>query len=971
MQGFAGTDPYANPGSQVQPPLAPLAVGGPAACTDPILVGHPINTTTGNAYLQEVDYQGAGPFPLAFIRYYNSGGDFAASGGNFAVPQTNLGVGWRHNYDRQILVEDATDVVVVRPNGQAFQFTLAGGVWSSTIDVVDKLQTAGAGWQLVTQNDETEIYSSSGLLTTIANRAGLTQTLTYSTASTPASIAPQPGLLITVTDPAGRQLNFTYDSSSRIVTMTDPTCGIWSSSCSTSQVYRYAYSPDTNSNLVSTTYPGSPNPVRNYSYGNAAHTLTGIQDENTQPYASYTYDSTTGRATQSSLGGPSIQADPYTLKWNTNGTTSVTDASTTRVYTFQTNSGIARVSGISQPCEACGSSSLKSVAYDNNAFISSATDWNNNVTTYQRNDPTRKDLETSRTEASGSGQARVITTQWHTTFRLPLKIAEPKRITTYQYDANGNQISLSHQATTDTNGSQGFNATPTGNPRTWTYSNCYPGSPPVCNPTAPLPQLMVSQAVDGPRTDAADVTTYTFRSATDTGNPPAFHMGDLWKITNALGHVTQITQNDANGRPLSMTDPNGLVTTFTYDPRGRIKTVTRGGRLTTYNYDKVGNLTSVIWPDGTQATYGYDAAHRLTTITDQLGETRRLTLDPLGNITQDQLSDPQGYVVRTQTQIFDNLGRLWKQIDALNNTTVLGYDPQSNLKTVTDPKPQTSTYGYDALNRVVSLTDAMTPTHGVTNVVLDGLDQLTQVTAPNGAQTSYQVDGLGNVASESSPDRGSTSYTYDDAGNLKTRTDARGIQFQVTFTYDELNRLKSVSYPNSSENVTLTYDTGVSCGAGAIGRLCSVQDAGGTVNYTYDLFGNVTAVTRIEQSVNYAQTFGYDNLDRLTRQVTPDNKSISAPRDALGRNAGLTTPVAGSSTNVLSQLKWRADNQLFAQTFGNHTAQTIFYDAAGRFQSSQSGPVPTSVPTLPQWGVVLLGVLLAGLGWRAQRSARA
>jgi YD repeat-containing protein len=63
--------------------------------------------------------------------------------------------------------------------------------------------------------------------------------------------------------------------------------------------------------------------------------------------------------------------------------------------------------------------------------------------------------------------------------------------------------------------------------------------------------------VNGPRTDVADITTYTYDN-----------QGNLATITNALGHVTRITQYDAHGHPLRIEDPNGLVTTLTTTPAG-------------------------------------------------------------------------------------------------------------------------------------------------------------------------------------------------------------------------------------------------------------------------------------------------------------------------------------------------------------------------------------------------------------------
>ncbi len=43
--------------------------------------------------------------------------------------------------------------------------------------------------------------------------------------------------------------------------------------------------------------------------------------------------------------------------------------------------------------------------------------------------PLANGLETSRTEAAGTAQARTITTDWHPTLFLPVQVSEPGRIT--------------------------------------------------------------------------------------------------------------------------------------------------------------------------------------------------------------------------------------------------------------------------------------------------------------------------------------------------------------------------------------------------------------------------------------------------------------------------------------------------------------------------------------------------------------
>ena len=135
-------------------------------------------------------------------------------------------------------------------------------------------------------------------------------------------------------------------------------------------------------------------------------------------------------------------------------------------------------------------------------------------------------------------------------------------------------------------------------------------------------------------------------------------LGDLQRVTNALGHATTFNQYNAHGQVLQSTDPNGVVTTNTYDARQRLLSVSAAGQTTTYGYDAAGQLTSVTLPDQSIVTYSYDAAHRLTGITDGAGNTVTYTLDNAGNRTAEQVKDPSGVLARNISRAFDALNRL-------------------------------------------------------------------------------------------------------------------------------------------------------------------------------------------------------------------------------------------------------------------------------------------------------------------------
>ena len=75
-----------------------------------------------------------------------------------------------------------------------------------------------------------------------------------------------------------------------------------------------------------------------------------------------------------------------------------------------------------------------SADYDASGYLSSLTDVDGVTTTYRHD---ARGLELSRTEAIGTPQERTVTTDWHPRFRLPVRIAEPGRVTEYRYGTNG------------------------------------------------------------------------------------------------------------------------------------------------------------------------------------------------------------------------------------------------------------------------------------------------------------------------------------------------------------------------------------------------------------------------------------------------------------------------------------------------------------------------------------------------------
>ena len=332
-------------------------------------------------------------------------------------------------------------------------------------------------------------------------------------------------------------------------------------------------------------------------------------------------------------------------------------------------------------CEGC--INQDSATYDASGNLSSSADLSNYKTTYIYDDT--RNLETSRTEGLSVGwqvtaNTRTATTQWHPTFRSPALISvysggtatgTPLQTTAYTYDSYGNVLT---KTITDP---------ATGASRTWT--NTYYNS-------GLYGQL---QTQDGPRTDVADVTSYTYYNCTSGAQ-----CGHVQTVTDALGHTTTYNAYDAHGYPLTITDPNGTVTTLTYDSRQRLTSRTVGGEQTQYNYYPTGLLQKVTQPDGSYLTYLYDAAHRLTETDDATGDRVVYTLDGVGHRIGEQRFDPSGTLARLQTSVYNAVGQIWEQLTStatLSQATVYGYDSVGNSVSVQAPLSRTTSNSYDFL----------------------------------------------------------------------------------------------------------------------------------------------------------------------------------------------------------------------------------------------------------------------------------
>jgi len=150
----------------------------------------PVNTATGNYYSKVTDLSVPGRgLSFVFSRSYNSADSYNGP----------LGIGWTHSFNVILTVNPDSSVGIQEGDGGVATFSPSGGGnYTAPAGVFDVLVANGDGSFTLTQKDQTRFnFSSAGALTSVVDKNGNTQSLTYDGS----------GRLASITDSANRTFN--------------------------------------------------------------------------------------------------------------------------------------------------------------------------------------------------------------------------------------------------------------------------------------------------------------------------------------------------------------------------------------------------------------------------------------------------------------------------------------------------------------------------------------------------------------------------------------------------------------------------------------------------------------------------------------------------------------------------------------------------------------------------------------------
>ncbi|MEO8034190.1 MAG: RHS repeat-associated core domain-containing protein [Acidobacteriota bacterium] len=325
----------------------------------------------------------------------------------------------------------------------------------------------------------------------------------------------------------------------------------------------------------------------------------------------------------------------------------------------------------------------------------------------------------------------------------------------------------------------------------------------------------------------------------------------LIQVTHA-DSTRVLTDYDGSGNVTATTDENHATpnTRYKYDAAGRLielrQTLTASAVVTSYAYDPQGNLVSVTDPNGNMTSYTYDDFALLQHQTSPVTGVTTYSYDAAGNLLS--TTDANG---ATTTRTYDAANRVLAAVST---------KPSQTAETVTWAYDD-GTVGRYGRGRLVMMTDPTgSTTYAYERRGLERSEAKTVLSTTYTATFAYDADG--NRVKMGYPSGRDVLYTYDLTG--RPRSAASGTtSFVSSAGYLPFGPLTDLAFGNGTAQ-TMTYNSRF---LPVENKLTSGASTLADYTYAEDAVGNITQIhDAIDPTYN--RDFGYDDLNRLTTANT-------------------------------------------------------------------------------------------------------
>jgi len=417
--------------------------------------------------------------------------------------------------------------------------------------------------------------------------------------------------------------------------------------------------------------------------------------------------------------------------------------------------------------------------------------------------------------------------------------------------------------------------------------------------------------------------------------------GRMTSRTDGLGNALYWTY-DKRGNRLTQANRVGtpaIAITWTYDNANRLLTRVADGVTTTYGYDANGNLTSAQGPSGTIGTT-LDRLNRATDVTPDDGSAHTATTY---SFTAPTRSDAAG----SSTFALDKVGRETSATLPLSGSAfVTTYRADGQVSTRTDPNSNVTTDGYDTIGRLltkVTTGSGGTPTRASLTYTYNRaglrLSEASTVTGdPANGTSGLSSDAPGRLTGYTSPLGASTNQAYGWQKVLNRDSLTIGAGSPTTLTFDAADRITTSGYSHDLDG-RMTSQPGQTMAWDSIGRLKEVRNSSTTAlisTYTYDALDRLRTVARSGSTIR----FRYSGTSTQVSEVVDNATGTSQIKVGNGWAGERLATWTGSNsnprycgTNGHGDVTWLADGS-------GAVVATLRYDPWGNIAAASGASLP-------------------------------
>ncbi len=414
---------------------------------------------------------------------------------------------------------------------------------------------------------------------------------------------------------------------------------------------------------------------------------------------------------------------------------------------------------------------------------------------------------------------------------------------------------------------------------------------------------------------------------------------------------------DAQGKNIQSVAANGLFVNFEYNDQnylskitfpnqdqvsyhyssGKLDSITDiAGRVTYFNYNGLGQLTSTVYPDETSKQFEYDSNGLMTKETNQKGFYKNFEYNQFDRL--EKIVDASGAELAINDSATNGMsskladGSVAPKNSGNNNDVMV--DPNGNqisftkdidgyLYKITDPRGRTKTVKRDSEGRPLEITDVDgSLVQNKFDSIYGDLIEAKNVTLGITAKKSYNV--YGQIISEVDPYGKISEKQYNQKLQLVSQIQPDGKYSQITYNALGLVTIKSDYNAAGALQRQTSYEYNQK------GQLLKQTNLDGKFStYTYDISGNIlTSTANIVNSQTAVTSFQYDLMNHLKKVISPKNETTEYKYS----NTGELIEIKDNNGKI-SSFEYNEKGKLVKRTDPLGLVVSMTYDANGNLLS--------------------------------------